>query len=37
MGGEQAGRKPARLEDHDVSVAKQSVIQHDLRDLGGLA
>ena len=33
-GGEQAGREPARLEDHDLTVAKQSMIEEDLRDLG---
>ena len=31
--GEEASREPARLQDHDLAVAEQSVIEEDLRDL----
>ena len=36
-GGEEPGREPARLEDHDLAVAQQSMIEKDLWDLGGFA
>src|SRR5471032_749876 len=34
---EEAGREPARLEDHDLAVAKQFMIEEDLRNLGGFS
>ncbi len=35
--GEETGGEAARLQDHDLAVAKQSVIEEDLRDLGGFS
>jgi len=35
--GEHARGEPARLQHHDLAIARESVIEHDLRDLRGLA
>src|ERR1700730_11380345 len=32
---EKAGREPARLQDHNLAVAKQFMIEEDWRNLGG--
>ena len=32
--GKQTGREPARLQDHHLPIAEQSMIEQDLRDLG---